>query len=100
MALPHSWLPHAAAPCKPLSRVTERRLHAQSLQFAPQSNKPNSGCTCSHRIDSCPPQVTYGYDARNAQLIGVEKGLKEADIALSPYEGVVKVDLKEATANK
>ena len=40
-------------------------------------------------------KVTYGYDSRNAQLIGVEKGLKEAHLNLRPYENINKVEVKQ-----
>jgi hypothetical protein len=40
-------------------------------------------------------KVTYGYDARNAQLIGVEKGLKEVSLNLRPYENIVKAEVKQ-----
>jgi hypothetical protein len=45
-------------------------------------------------------KFTYGYDARNAQRLGVEKGLTEADLELAPYEDVVKVELKEDADTK
>lgn len=45
-------------------------------------------------------KVTYGYDARNAQLLGVEKGLTEKSITLAPYENINKVEIKQGNANK
>jgi hypothetical protein len=61
--------------------------HTHSLTGVSTNNNPDA-------------QVTYGYDARNAQLIGVQKGLAEADISLAAYEGITKVELKESKTNK
>lgn len=44
--------------------------------------------------------MTYGYDAKNAQLAGVEKNLAETHLSLVPYEGINKVEIKEGNANK
>jgi hypothetical protein len=40
-------------------------------------------------------KLTYGYDSRNAQLIGVEKGLTTVDLSLAPYENIQSVEVKE-----
>ncbi|KAI8463025.1 MAG: hypothetical protein J3K34DRAFT_445591 [Monoraphidium minutum] len=45
-------------------------------------------------------KMTYGYDARNAQMLGIQKNLAEVDLALAPYEGVTKVELREAAGSK
>lgn len=45
-------------------------------------------------------KVTYGYDAHSAQLIGIQKGLSEADLHLGAYEGITKVEIREAASSK
>ncbi|GBF99438.1 hypothetical protein Rsub_11924 [Raphidocelis subcapitata] len=45
-------------------------------------------------------KMTYGYDARNAQMVGVEKNLQTADITLAAYENINKVEIKQAASNK
>jgi hypothetical protein len=41
-------------------------------------------------------KVTYGYDARNALKIGIDKSsLTTADIKLADYEWVTKVDVRQ-----
>lgn len=43
-------------------------------------------------------KATYGYDARNAQLIGTDQaGLTTVDIKMSKDEYITKVDVKEST---
>lgn len=45
-------------------------------------------------------KVTYGYDARNAQLLGGEEGLASTHLSLAPYENVNRVEIKQAGPNK
>ena len=44
--------------------------------------------------------MTYGYDARNAQMLGIEKGLTEKHIILVPHENVVRVEIKQNPTSK
>lgn len=45
-------------------------------------------------------KVTYGFDARDAQMLGVQQGLTESHMTLAPYESITRVEVKQQAANK